>query len=166
MAWPITRSYKDAGSTTRTVIVDATATSGEDVPIEKLAFGASGADPTVVTAYAGLPVQAAKLSGGPTTYARIVPSIAAATGTGNGNTVAVGGTGGSAVPGLFRVQADVNNTGVIYLGDTNANAFTGHTRGLGLEPGSSELIGTDDLRAWKASFSNVTDALTVLKVGS
>lgn len=164
MAWPLTRSYKDAASTTRTVIVDATATTGEDVPIEKLAYGSSGADPTVVTQYAGLPVQPAKLSGGPTTYARVVPSSAAATGA--GNTVAVGGTGGSAVPGVFQVQADPNNTGLIALGDTSASAFAGQTRGYFLEPGSSVVIGSDDLRAWKASFSVVTDALVVTKVGA
>lgn len=167
MAWATLRTFKDATAVARQAIIGTTATAGEDKPLYNPVYGPDGADPTVVTQYAGLPIQQAKLSGAPTSYPRIVPSSAAATGA--GNVVAVGGTGGSAVPGLFLVQLNPAATGVVSIGDTNVSAFAGEQRGHIMEPGGSVLIGTDDLRAWKASFSvlaTTTDALIVLKVGS
>lgn len=164
MAWPTTRSYKDAASVTRTAVVDQTATSGEDVPIYKPSFGANGADPTVVALTAGLPVQPTRVAGGWTTYAKVAPSAAAV--TGNGNVAAVGGTGGSAVPGVFIVQALDSNSTLVTLGDSNTSAFTGEVRGYQLGPGdSAPIISTEDLRSLKVSARTLGDGVVVVKVG-
>lgn len=162
MAWPTLRTFKDAAAVTRQAITGTTATAGEDKPLYNPVYGPDGADPAVVTLYAGLPVQPARLSGAPTTYARVATSSAAV--TGNGNVVAIGGTGGSAVPGVFVVQAAPDNTAVAYIGDSNASAFLGEVRGIALQPGDSQVVGTDDLRAWKLSTRVSGNAVTVTKV--
>lgn len=170
MAWPTLRTFKDASANTRQAIIGTTATAGEDKPLYNPVYGADGADPSVVTVSSGLPVQPYRLVGGPTTYAKIAPSSAAI--TGNGNSVAVGGTGGTAVPGMFLVQANPDNANVIAIGDTSVSAFTGgssttsEARGFILAPGDAmPLIHTDDLRAWKVSARTLGDSVIVTKVG-
>lgn len=164
MAWSTTRSYKDAASTTRTAIVSQTATAGEDVPLYGAVFGANGVDPTVVTKDSGMPVQPYRLVGGPTTYPKVAPSLAAI--TGDGKQAAIGGTGGSAVPGMFLVQANPDNANIVAIGDTSASAFTGEVRGFVLAPGDAlPLVHTDDLRAWKVSARTLGDSVIVTKVG-
>lgn len=165
MAWPAgTRSFKDAAAATRQAIIDRTSSSGEDVPLYKPVFGADLADPTAVVLTAGLPVQPTRVTGGWTTYAKVAPSSAAV--SGNGNVAAVGGTGGSAVPGVFIVQALDSNSTLVTLGDTNASAFTGEVRGYQLGPGdSSPIISTEDLRSLKVSARTLGDGVVVVKVG-
>lgn len=164
MAWPTLRTFKDASGNTRQAIIGTTATAGEDVPEYNPVFGADGADPTRVTVSAGLPVQPYRLVGGPTSYAKVAPSSAAI--TGNGNVAAIGGTGGTAVAGMFLVQANPDNSNVVAVGDTSASAFTGEVRGFVLAPGDAmPLVHTDDLRAWKVSARTLGDSVIVLKVG-
>lgn len=169
MAWPTLRTFKDAAAATRQAIVGTTATVGEDVPLYNSVYGADGADPVRVDLTHGLPVQQSRIAGGPTTYAKVAPSSAAI--TGNGNAAAVGGTGGTAVPGLFLVQANPDNANLVVLGDTSVNAYSGGTaatsevRGLVLMPGDcAPLIHTDDLRAWKVSARTLNDSVIVTKV--
>ena len=170
MAWPTLRTFKDAAAATRQAIIGTTATSGEDVPLYNNVYGADGADPVRVDLTHGLPVQQSRITGGPTTYAKVAPTSAAI--SGNGNSVAVGGSGASAVPGLFLLQANPDNANVIVIGDSSCSAYTGgsslnsEVRGFVLAPGDSPpLINTDDLRAWKVSARVLNDSIIVTKVG-
>lgn len=170
MAWPTLRTFKDASGNTRQAIVNRTATAGEDVPLYTPTYGADSADPQPVDVSHGLPVQPFRLVGGPTTYQKIAPSSPAV--SGNGNTAAIGGTGGTAVAGIFLVQANPDNANVVAVGDTSASAYTGGTaatsecRGFILAPGDAmPLIHTDDLRAWKVSARVLNDSVIVTKVG-
>lgn len=170
MAWPTLRSFKDAAAATRQAIVGTTATSGEDVPLYNNVYGADGADPTRVDLTHGLPVQQSRITGGPTTYTKVAPTSAAV--TGNGNSVAVGGSGASPVPGLFLVQANPDNANIVVIGDSSCSAYsagtaaTSEVRGFVLAPGDSPpLIHTDDLRAWKVSARTLNDSIIVTKIG-
>lgn len=164
MAWPTLRTFKDAAAATRQAIIGTTATAGEDVPLYNAVYGPDGADPVRVYLNAGLPVQPTRVTGGWTTYAKVAPSAAAV--SGNGNVAAVGGTGGTAVPGVFIVQALSSNSTVVTLGDSNASAFTGEVRGYQLDPGdSSPIISTEDLRSLKVSARTLGDGVVVVKVG-
>lgn len=170
MAWPTLRSFKDAAAATRQAIVGTTATVGEDVPLYNPVRGVDGSDPERIGQYIGLPVRPEKLSGGPTDVASVTNGTASTTSTGNGT--AIGGSGGTAVPGVFEVTAHPDNAGVIAIGGSNANAAAGSTssvpywRGTPLYPGQTRLIATDDLRTWKFAVRSAGDSVVVLKVAS
>ena len=170
MAWAGgTRSFKDAASATRQAIINATDVATEDVFLHGLTYGATGASPTLVTGTAGLPIKAQRLAGVPTDGSIANPTASA---TSTGNSIAVGGTGGSALPGAYIVTAHPDNASVISLGGTTANAATGQTgnvpymRGLPLQPGQAQVIDTDDLRSWKFAVRTAADGLSWVKVGS
>lgn len=171
MAWPTLRTFKDAAASTRQAIIGTTATVGEDVPLYNPVRGVDGADPQRIGEYIGLPVRVEKLSGGPTTYPAV--RITSASSTTTTNNVAIGGSGGSAVPGVFEVSAHPDNAGVLAIGDTSANAAAGldgssipYWKGTPLWPGQTRLIATDDLRAWKAAARTAGDSIVVLRVAA
>lgn len=161
------RTFKDAGNVTRTVGINSDG-GGQDIPVYKQGYGADAADPTVITRTTGLPIVPQRTSGVPTT-GKIANAAASATTT--GNSIAVGGTGGVALPGTYVVTADPDNTSLIALGDTSANAAarsgsTIYLQGLPLQPGQSYVVDTDDLRSWKFAVRSANDGLTWIKVGS
>ena len=161
------RTYKDAGGATQQALTHRDAANANDIPLYKLGYGADLADPTVVTASAGLPTRGQRTVGSPTT-AKIASGTAST--SGNANAVAIGGTGGSAVPGIFVFTADPDNAALIVIGDTNINATarsgaTNYVRGLPLQPGQAYVIDTDDLRSWKMSVRTANDGGTYVQVG-
>jgi hypothetical protein len=162
------RTFKDASSVTQQALVHRDAANSNDLPLYKPVYGADGADPTIVTRTAGLPIVGQRTSGSPTT-GTIKNATASAGAT--GNSVAIGGTGGSAVPGTFVVTADPDNATVVVIGGTDANAAarsgtTSYVQGVPLLPGASYVVDTDDLRSWKLAVRTAHDAVAWCKVGS
>lgn len=163
------RTFKDAAGATQQALVHADAQgTPADVPLYKPVYGPDTATPTAVALTAGLPTRGQRYAGVPP----ILPSIynATASSTTTGNAIAIGGTGGTALPGIFIVTADVDNTGVVAIGDTTANAAarsggTKYVKGILLMPGASQEIDTDDLRSWKFAVRVAGDGLTILQVG-
>ena len=137
------------------------------MPLYKPVFGADQADPTRVTHTTGLPTKGQRTSGSPAST-KVTNATASVTTT--GNSVAVGGTGGTAVPGIFVFTADPDNSSVIVLGDTNISAAakvgsTAYVRELPLQPGASYVIDTNDLRSWKMAVRTANDGGTYIQVG-
>lgn len=162
------RTFKDAAATTRQALVHQQADTVTDVPVYQPGYGADGADKTTVSRTAGLPIVGQRTAGSPVTGKIQNPTASATT---VGNSVAVGGTGGTALPGTFLVTADPDNTSLIVLGDSNANAAaksgsTIYLQGIPLQPGQAYIIDTDDLRSWKVAVRIANDGLTYAKVGS
>ncbi len=163
------RTYKDASSTTQTAYVESDASS-RDLPVYKIATNADGSAAATVGATTGLPIRPEKLSGAPTDVASVTNATASSTSTGNG--AAIGGSGGSAVPGIFQVSAHPDNGSVIAIGGSSANAATGSTggvpywKGTPLYPGQTTIIATDDLRTWKFAVRTAGDSVVILKVAS
>lgn len=163
------RTFKDASSTTQSAYVESDA-SGRDLPAYKIATSADGAAAAVVGATAGLPIRPEKLSGAPTDIAPVANATVSVTSTGNG--AAIGGSGGSAVAGIFQVSAHPDNGSVIAIGGSSVNAATGSTggvpywRGTPLYPGQTVIIATDDLRTWKFAVRTANDSVVILKVAS
>ena len=170
MAWDgILRTFKDAASATKQVITDTTASATEDVPLYKIVYGAHGTDPLRVLRTTGLPIVNQRTSGTPLT-GKITSTTPSATST--GNAVAVGGTGGTALPGTYVFTAYTENANVVALGDTTANAAarvgsggTVYEQGIMLQPGDSYVIDTDDLRSWKMAVRVSGDGGSWVKVG-
>ena len=165
MAWSNTAGYNTGSA--RFAIVDKDGGGTNDVPIYKQVYGADAADPTRVQRTAGLPVVGQRTSGSPS-IGKIGNATASSTTTGNATAI---GTGGSALPGTYVVTADPDNTSVVVLGDSSANAAakagsTIYLKGIPLQAGQATVVDTDDLRGWYFAVRTANDGVTWAKVGA